>query len=949
MTGHPVFPVPPPSAPAPPVGALEKYLVKVLQVEDDEDDFVLTRDLLRKARRRQYTLDWVDNYHDGLAALASNRYDVCLLDYRLGAENGLELLRAARERGCHTPVILLTGHGDPEVDGEAMKAGAADYLVKHELKAEVLDRAIRYALERQRAAALAAMEQARLAAFGEEVGLALTRNQGLEGILNRCAAAMVRYLEAALAQIWIYRPDTETLELAGVFAGDLEADFPRDLCPALPLRRLAAGQPELISPLEGDPRMRPPEPVRRAGLVAHAAVPLLLEGRLVGVMTLYARRPLSPSILAKMQSVAHGIALGIERKRTQVALDASEVQYRTVVENIREIIFRTDARGRWTYLNPVWTEITGYTVAEVLGRSFLEFVHPDEQEHNRLILEPLASGRIPFTRFETRYQTKDGRYRWAEAYVQVLTEPSSGRVTGATGIIADVTERKEVQLQIEKLAAFPRFNPNPVLEFSAEGQLTYANDAALEFARHLGCANVLGLLPANAEAIARECLATGQNKVRIEVVVRGHTLSWSFFPIPACRGVHCYGGDITERVNLEAQLRHVQKLESVGQLAAGIAHDFNNILTVIQGNADLVLKNGRLDELAECQVRQIASAAQRAASLTQQLLLFSRKHTLRPEFLNLGEYLPNLGEFLGPLLGEDITIEVSVHPRTPPVEADPDMLEQVILNMAINARDAMPHGGHLRLATAELLVDQNHRLLHRDTRPGRYACITVRDTGCGMRPEILERVFEPFFTTKPVGKGTGLGLAMAYGIIQQHQGWIEVESQPGLGSAFHIYLPATSKPPRPPAPAQTASAHQPDGQTGETILLVEDEPALRQMVKTFLTDCGYRILEASHGHEALRIWEQESENIQLVLTDVIMPEGMSGFDLVAHMRARMPALRVLFSSGYNAQQALGQQLPPHSLFLPKPYSLAQLAQVVRQALNQPTASASVPDAPAQRA
>jgi two-component system, cell cycle sensor histidine kinase and response regulator CckA len=933
--------------PSPPTGShdtelltLEALRVKVLLVEDDEDDYILTRDLLGKARERQFMVDWVSNWRQGLETMLSNRHDVCLVDYRLGAENGIDLLRTALQQGCQSPIILLTGQGEHEIDLEAMKAGAADYLVKGQLKAEMLERSIRYALERKRATALAAFEQARLAAFGADVGLALTRNQSLDEILDRCAGAMVNYLNASLAQIWTYRADPGVLELRGACAPTLsDAETSRKfICPKLDMARIADGNPELIRHLADEPRMPEQDWIAREGLVAYAAIPLLLEGRLVGLMALYSRQPLGETILSEMASVANGIALCIERKLTQAALDASEVKYRTVVENIREVIYRLDENGCWTYLNPAWTELTGFTAAESLGRQFLEFVHPEERERNRTTFEQLVARKAEFSRYETRYLTKDGQCRWAEAFIQLLFDEAGGPVLGATGTLTDITERKESSLQIEKLAAFPRFNPNPVLEFSAEGRLTYANDSAQEVARSLGQVDPLALLPSNASQIVRQCLATGQNKARQEVVLQGHTLSWAFFPIVAHQVVHCYGADITDLLNLEAQFRHAQKLESVGQLAAGIAHDFNNILTVIQGNADLVLAGRPMNDRVEHQVRQISSAAQRATSLTRQLLLFSRKQVMQPKVLDLNGVLRNLNSILPRLLGEDIALEIACAPETPSVEADAGMVEQVLMNLAVNARDAMPRGGRLHLATTEVIVNDAHVKAHRNARPGCYACIIVTDTGCGMSAETLSRLFEPFYTTKAVGKGTGLGLATAYGIVKQHQGWIQVESQLNAGTTFKIFLPASGQPvaaapEEETAPASPCVGHQ------ETILLVEDEPDLRQMVQAHLADCGYTVLEAANGSQALQVWDANAGRINLVLTDVVMPEGMSGFDLVGKLREHTPDISVIFSSGFSADLACGEQQLGGAVFLPKPYSLQQLSRVVRDCLDrQPVAA-----------
>ncbi len=312
-------------------------------------------------------------------------------------------------------------------------------------------------------------------------------------------------------------------------------------------------------------------------------------------------------------------------------------------------------------------------------------------------------------------------------------------------------------------------------------------------AKSLGKEDLLSILPPGAGPIVRDCLTTGQKKLREEVNINGRTITWSFFPVVASQVVHCYGADVTDMLNLEAQFRHAQKLESVGQLAAGVAHDFNNILTVIQGYADCLLARGPADGPTTKGLKEIANAARRAAALTRQLLMFSRKQVIQPKVLDLNAVLQNLANMLMRLLGEDVRLESSYAPNLPQIEADTGMLEQVVMNLAVNSRDAMPKGGQLSLGTASVEIDEGYASQHPESRPGTFVRLTVTDTGCGMDRQTLDRIFEPFFSTKEVGKGTGLGLATVYGIVKQHRGWIEVSSQPGCGTTFKIYFPAVTR------------------------------------------------------------------------------------------------------------------------------------------------------------
>ena len=397
--------------------------------------------------------------------------------------------------------------------------------------------------------------------------------------------------------------------------------------------------------------------------------------------------------------------------------------------------------------------------------------------------------------------------------------------------------------------------------------------------------------------------------------------------------VHCYVQDITDQLRLEAQLRQAQKMESIGQLAAGVAHDFNNMLTVIQGHSGMMLSKANLPpELLDC-AQAIYFAAERAAALTRQLLMFSRKNVMQPKPLDLRAVVSNLSKMLKRVLGETVTLEF--HPPTdlPLVQADTGMIEQVILNLVVNARDAMPQGGTLTISTNPVEMNDAYVQTHPEARLGAFVCLRVSDSGCGMDAATMARIFEPFFTTKEIGKGTGLGLATVYGIVKQHDGWIEVSSEVGKGSAFNVFLPASSEPVKAPPPESPVTAAVRGGQ--ETILVVEDEPVLRDMAHLILQDCGYRILEAGSGAEALQIWQRHANTIDLMLTDVVMPGGMSGRELAVKLLATHPRLKIIFTSGYNVEETNTDFFRRGgAAFLQKPYTRIDLARAVREVLDK---------------
>ena len=499
-------------------------------------------------------------------------------------------------------------------------------------------------------------------------------------------------------------------------------------------------------------------------------------------------------------------------------------------------------------------------------------------------------------------------------------------------------ERRALRAEIEALkkqasvgAAIAELSPNAVLELAADGTVLSFNPPAAELARSVGREHAKNLLPADVASIARTCLASGHKRAGVEVPVAGRTLSCSFFPIKPSEAVHCYVSDVTDRQRLEAQLRHSQKLESVGRLAAGIAHDFNNVLTVIQGHTGLLRSDSAITPAMSESVQGIARAAERGSKLTSQLLAFSRRNVLRLQSVDLNEVLTSLSSLLHRTLGEDITYQFDYASELPPIHADRGLIEQVFMNLAVNARDAMQRGGQLVLTTSLVEIDSAYVERHpAEAREGRFVCLTISDTGCGMDHVTLSRIFEPFFTTKEFGKGTGLGLATVYGIVKQHQGWIEVRSQIGQGTTFRIYLPPSSGPVEKIGEAR----NEPGSLQGtETILIVEDEPPVRWIVKDVLTKYGYKVLEAGSGVEALALWHQHHDEIELLLTDMVMPVGLGGQELAEKFTAQKPELKVIFISGYSLQVAgRGFTVLDNLNFLQKPFDGAKLALAVRQCI-----------------
>jgi PAS domain S-box-containing protein len=388
--------------------------------------------------------------------------------------------------------------------------------------------------------------------------------------------------------------------------------------------------------------------------------------------------------------------------------------------------------------------------------------------------------------------------------------------------------------------------------------------------------------------------------------------------------------DVSERAMLECQLRQAQKMEAIGQLAAGVAHDFNNILTVIQGHAGLMQQTLDPDSPQNKSVEEITSAAARAATLIRQLLMFSRKQVMQFQHLDLNDTLRNAIKMLERLVGEHVQIDFRPQNLIPAVHADSSMVEQIAMNLAVNARDAMPNGGRVSITTSLETIHRAPTPMDPERRDGDYVCLTFSDTGIGMDTQVLSRIFEPFFTTKAVGKGTGLGLSTVFGIVRQHQGWLEVESKPNQGTTFRICFPASRQ-----AAQKTELVVDTALRSGhETILVAEDEDALREMVVQVLKIQGYTVLEATSGRHALEVWEQANRPVDLLLTDMVMPGGIMGSDLAERLSSQSPRLKVIYTSGYSPGMA-GRDASPLEArnFLPKPYSIGKLAQFVRECLD----------------
>jgi PAS domain S-box-containing protein len=704
------------------------------------------------------------------------------------------------------------------------------------------------------------------------------------------------------------------------------------------IRRVVSRGAELLSSLES-----------RDHSAATMLAPILKGAQVIGVLFIQNNLPGSytPRDLEMLQTLADQCGGALERVRAEGELRQTEQRFRDLFENSPDAIFVEDLDGRVLDVNLAGCVLNGMTRDQLIGKNALaDLIPPSRRESARRDFQKLAEGKLSWIEGESL--TGDGRV--------IPVEVRAGRVEYNSKPalllhVRDITQRRTAEAALQSSEMLFR----SVWENSVDGMrltdekgiIIAVNDAfaklvcleasllegrplTVVYAESENPMEMLGhhrdqfLTRTTGQKVERQHVLHNSQTVTLEIThsfveVHGRTLLMlSLFR------------DVTTQRRLEEQLRQSQKMEAIGQLAGGVAHDFNNILTVIHGHASLLTMSD-LDDTGARSAQQITQAAERAAGLTRQLLAFSRRQLIQPRRLDMNKTVGNMTDMLGRLLGEDVALQLNYSQSPATIEADAGMMEQVLLNLAVNARDAMPRGGQLGIRIAIVDLDDAHVQRHHEARAGKFVCISKSDTGCGIPPENISRIFEPFFTTKEIGKGTGLGLATVYGIIKQHQGWIEVESAVGKGTTFRLYLPFVGTAP--------ADAEKPTTQITirggtETILLVEDERPVRELVARVLQKYGYKIWQASSGQDALGVWNEHKSDIALLLTDLVMPGNMNGHELAERLWAEQPGLKVIFTSGYSAD-IVGKnfKLDPELNFLQKPYHPQTLALTVRRCLD----------------
>ncbi len=633
-----------------------------------------------------------------------------------------------------------------------------------------------------------------------------------------------------------------------------------------------------------------------------------------------------------------------ERKKAEEELKESERRFRDILENTLEWVWETDANGKYTYASPIVEQLIGYKPKEVFEKHFYDLFHPEDREQLKKAAFEVFSKKEPFQEFMNRNVHKNGKTVWlSTSGVPILDK--TGKLLGYRGADTDVTDRKRTEEALreseERYRTVLEASPDPIVAYDMEGKVIYLNPA---FTRVFGWTQEELLdkkmdyvpeenWPETQQMIDRVQAGksfsginsrryTKQRKI-VDVSISVATyLNRDGVPIGSVHTIR----DITERKRLEAQLQQAQKLESIGTLAGGIAHDFNNLLMGIQGNISLMLMDMGSKSPHSERLKNIENQVQSGVRLTSHLLGYARKGRYEVKPIDLNQLVEEISDAFG-RTKKEITIHRELAKNLFTVEADLGQIEQVFLNLFVNAADAMPGGGDLILKTMNTTHKDMKGKLY-DPKPGNYVLLTVTDTGTGMYKKILDRIFDPFFTTKGIGRGTGLGLSSAYGIIKGHGGYIDVDSKRGRGTSFSIYLPASEKRAR----KAVRRADQLIKGT-EIVLLIDDEEEIRQVGKELLETMGYQVLLAKDGKEAIKLYKKHRDDIEIVLLDMVMP-NMGGGETYDTMKKINPEIKVLLFSGYSIDGEATEILERGcNGFLQKPFTMKKLSQSIREILD----------------
>jgi PAS domain S-box-containing protein len=963
----------------------------ILYVEDNPMDADLAHRALAQLAPH-IRLECADTLAAALARLASCTpqqpcYDLVLADLRLPDGSGISLLPHLQERNLPIALVVLTGSGSEEAAVAALKAGASDYVVKRGDYLARLPKTLEAARQRYQAEAARRARPLRvLYAEHNAANVDLTRRQlghFAPFIQLETVTSAEQVLRRLPADPQAPQAPCDVLLLDYNLPGMIDLELLKEL-----LQTRGLDLPVVFVTGQGDEEVA-------------------LQALRLGALDYLGKHA---GYLYRLPAVLENAFHRAQAAREHAALQASEQYFRSLIENISDLILVVDAESTVRYASPSVERVLGYQPEQMVGTRGFAFVHPDDLAAvTESFTRALGNPGVPCPAIELRQRHRDGSWRRMEGVGRSVVD-GAGRVSAVVGL-RDLTERKQAEAALQRRLAVEELVATISTRFInlPPAQLDAAIDEALRTVALFADADVCFLDlydPDLTRIVACYGAKTGvaepdwlsQTHIvgaalsefgwAIDQLQRGQVVDvpsvaqlfpgdnrarvfWvskdiqSILIIPLCQDENLIGalgfhslhreqnwpaeyhsllklvGHIVlsalarkrveeDRDRLQAQFLQAQKMQAVGQLTAGIAHDFNNLLTAINGFAELAQFELSADDPLQDWLGKILHSGRRAADLVRQLLAFSRKQIVELQVVALNAIVENMDQLLRRIIGESVHLKAILAHDLWPVKIDPSQIEQVIVNLAINARDAMPGGGHLTIETANVELDEASATGHAEVQPGPHVLLAVSDDGTGMTEEVKAHLFEPFFTTKGIGRGTGLGLATIFGIIKQSGGHIWVDSEPGQGSTFKVYLPR-SEGTVACAALQSRMAALPSGH--EVVMLVEDDGAVRELAERVLRQQGYSVISVADGQEALHLAEACQAPIQLLLTDLVMP-GLSGQALAERLIQQRPDLKVVFMSGYADDVLTSQAMAgPGRAFLQKPFSSPALARKVRAVLD----------------
>jgi signal transduction histidine kinase/FixJ family two-component response regulator len=895
--------------------------LRVLIVEDSEDDTIL---VMRKLRHGGYdpTFERVDTPEAFIAALARQTWDVVIADYSMPHFSGLGALTLLKESGLDLPFIIVSGAIGEDIAVSAMKAGAHDYVMKdnlarlgpavrrelHEAEARLARRRAEEAL-RESKAHLERSYQALNNKVAElealhHISVAMSSTLETEALLQFIVERAVTLVNAASCSVLL--SDEETGELVFHAAVDGVVGMRVPVGRGIAARALRQATPQIVHDVTADPD-------HYAGIAQESdlltysllAVPLLVGDRAIGVLEAVNKRQgcFTEQDRDLLMTLASHAAIAIQNARLYAEVQrelAARVRAERLLQALNEAAL---AMERALTLEEIFAAVA----EEFKKLGFFCTVFLTDESQSRLFPKFFSYGTKAVEAAEKLLGLKAEDFAVPVETVDVFRRGIREKETVFVEDVEDAARQllpeslERFAEQIVRILKTPKsINAPLIVEDEVIGLLSVQSDDLIE-----------DDMPA-ITAFAHQMAAVWRKAKLLQDLERS----------------------LEELKRTQAQFVQAQKMEAIGRLAGGVAHDFNNLLTVINGFAQLMQSQLSPDDPCRKSVEKILGSSRRAVALVRQLLAFSRQEAVRPVVLDLNDVITEALKLLDRVIGEDVELTTHLASDLARVQADPGQMEQVLMNLVVNARDAMPGGGRLTIETANVALDEGYANAHVEIEPGEYVLLTVSDTGVGMDDEVLRHIFEPFFTTKPKGKGTGLGLATVYGIVGQHGGHIHVYSEPGHGTTFRIYFPVYQ--PSPDArPEETAAPEVlgvalPAGI--ETLLVAEDETSVREMIQVTLEGYGYTVLSASGAQQAIDLFQAHRDEVALLISDVVMPDA-TGPALYQSLAEEAPHLKVLFLSGYTGDIVHGRGVLQDALFLPKPFSLIDLARKVRQVLD----------------